>query len=144
MPSQPLVIGRIESPAYISQQGGVSLNSLKERTIQEHPISDGADAGQGLRRRQQIGHFFFFSSLHPRMLRYDIDDRHHKKTKPDHHDGRGRGWGWGWAETNPPGRSLSPDKHTTATLDLLKDKTEQPLKRDTAGRASDWVPRLGR
>lgn len=31
MPSQPLVIGRI--PAYISSQGGVSLNSLKEREI---------------------------------------------------------------------------------------------------------------
>lgn len=30
-----------------------------------------------------------------------------------------------------------------ATLDLLKDKTGQPLERDTAGRASDWVPRHG-
>lgn len=33
-------------PAYISQQqGGVSLNSLKEIKIREHPISDRADAG---------------------------------------------------------------------------------------------------
>lgn len=37
----------------------------------------------------------------------------------------------GWAETSPPGRSLSPDTHTTATLDLLKDKTEQPLEKKT-------------
>lgn len=43
----------------------------------------------------------------------------------------------------PPGRSIS-QIHTTVTLDLLEDTTEQPLKKDTAGWASDWVPRHGR